>query len=191
MIVEEHVRGPFPLCHMDLHYGNILVDDEYNITGIIDWSDVQTVPLERFIISPELVTFPGLSDEHNAPSIAFREKFAAVLRTKELGARKIPDGPPLIADMLGTPLWEIVYRCTYSHHWRALSDARLVLRQRYGGDAKFEDFMTFYKNGPVNFKGAKPISGPLRLCSWRNGLSNVHYSFNQLTRSCCTNLENC
>ncbi|RDL39360.1 uncharacterized protein BP5553_03700 [Venustampulla echinocandica] len=163
MVVEEYVRGPFPLCHMDLHYGNILVDDDYNITGIIDWSDAQTVPLERFIITPEFAMFPGLSDEKSAPSIAFREKFAAVLRTKELAARMIPDGPPPIADMLGTPLWEIVYRCTYSYHWRALTDSRLVLRQMYGEDAKFEDFMTFYKNGPVNFKGAKPISGRLRM----------------------------
>jgi hypothetical protein len=163
MIVEEHVRGPFPLYHMDLHYDNILIDDDYNITGIIDWSDAQTVPLERFIITPEFVTFSGLSDEQNTPSIAFRKKFAAVLRTKELAAWKDPDGPPLIADMLGTPLWEIVYRCTYSYHWRALSDARLVMRQMYGGDAKFEGFMAFYKNGPVNSNGAKPISGYLRI----------------------------
>ncbi len=163
MIMEEHVRGPFPLCHIDLHYGNILVDDDYNITGIIDWSDAQTVPLERFMINPEFVTFPGLSDEQNAPSIAFRERLAAVLRAKELAAREIAGGPPLMADMLGTPRWEMVYRCTYSYPWRALSDARLVLRQMYGGDARFEDFVAFYRNGPVNLEGAKPISGPLRM----------------------------
>jgi Ser/Thr protein kinase RdoA (MazF antagonist) len=27
---------PFPLAHPDLHYNNILVDDQYNITRIID-----------------------------------------------------------------------------------------------------------------------------------------------------------
>src|SRR5437588_10776973 len=75
MVAEEHIHGPFPLGHLDWHYGNMLVDDDFNITGIIDWSDAQTVPLERFIISPEFVTFPGLSAEQNATIIAFREKF--------------------------------------------------------------------------------------------------------------------
>ena len=163
MLVEEHVHGPFPLCHIDLHHGNILIDDDYHITGIIDWSNAQTVPLEIFTITPEFAMFPGVSDERSACSIAFRDKFAFALRTKELAARKTPDGPPPIADMLGTPLWEIVYRCTYSYHWRALTDARLVLRQMYGADAMFEDFMTFYKNGPVNIKGAKPIIGDFRM----------------------------
>src|SRR5205085_6293709 len=32
----------------DLHYNNILVDNEYNITGIIDWSGVMTSPQECF-----------------------------------------------------------------------------------------------------------------------------------------------
>ncbi|KAI1108436.1 hypothetical protein F5Y14DRAFT_436231 [Nemania sp. NC0429] len=41
IVVEDRVRGPFPLCHLDLHYGNMLFDDEYNLTGIIDWSNAQ------------------------------------------------------------------------------------------------------------------------------------------------------
>jgi hypothetical protein len=59
-VIEEYFHGPFPLCHTYLHYNNILVDEDYNITGIIDWSEAQTVPLERFMISPEFITYPGL-----------------------------------------------------------------------------------------------------------------------------------
>jgi aminoglycoside phosphotransferase (APT) family kinase protein len=140
MVVEDHIHGPFPLCHLDLHYNNILVDVDFNITGIIDWSYAQTVPLERFMISPEFVTFPGQSAEQNATIVKFRDKFAAALRIRESA------DAPMLADLLGTPLWDIVYRCTYSYHWRALSDARLVLCQIFGGTAKWEDFVAFYKS---------------------------------------------
>ena len=58
MVVEDHVYGPFPLCHVDLHHHNNLFDKDFNITGIIDWSGAQTVPLERFLASPEFATFP-------------------------------------------------------------------------------------------------------------------------------------
>jgi hypothetical protein len=70
-----------------------------------------------------------------------------------------------MADLVGSPLWKIMYRCTYSYHWKALSDARLVLRQMYGAEAKFQDFVSYYKSGPVNFEGAKPVNGDLDLTS--------------------------
>lgn len=170
MVVEDHVYGPFPLCHVDLHHDNILFDEDFNITGIIDWSGAQTVPLERFLASPEFATFPGLSAEENAPIIAFRDKFAAALRGRELTTSRLvrsggsdgSDGsdrwcehgttssPTLISDLIGTPLWEIVYRCAYSFHWRAMSDARLVLRQIFGDAAKWEDFVAFHADGHVH-----------------------------------------
>ena len=146
MVVEEYLEGPFPLCHLDLHRYNVLVDDDYNITGIIDWSDAQTVPLERFMITPEFVTFPGLSDEKNAVIIAFADKFATALRKLEV---ENSSQTPYLSDMLNTPRWEVLYRCTYSYHWRALSDARLVLRQMYGNEAKWDDFVAFYQMSPI------------------------------------------
>ena len=155
MVVEEHIHGPFPVCHLDLHYNNMLLDDDFHITGIIDWSYAQSAPLERFMISSEFVTFPRLSVEQNATIVAFRDKFAAALRMRETAARKVADGntcTPMLADLLGTPLWDIVYRCTYSYHWRALSDARLVLRQIFGSSAEWEDFVAFYKTAPGNSK---------------------------------------
>lgn len=164
MVLDQHIHGPFPLCHVDLHYGNILFDDDFNITGIIDWSGAQTVPLERFLVSPEFATFPGLGPEENAGTVAWRDEFKMALRGRELGARGeggvgggggeggdgIWTSPALISDLLGTPLWEIVHRCTYSFHWRALSDARLVLRQVFGDAARWEDFVAFHRDGPVH-----------------------------------------
>jgi isoamyl acetate esterase len=167
MVVEDHVYGPFPLCHVDLHHKNILFDKDFNITGIIDWSGAQTVPLERFLASPEFATFPGLSTEENTPTITFRDKFAAALRVRELTTPRSVGGggsgggggwsehdmtpsPALISDLIGTPLWEIVYRCTYSFHWRAMSDSRLVLRQIFGDAAKWEYFVAFHTDGPVH-----------------------------------------
>ncbi|KAI9803260.1 MAG: hypothetical protein M1825_002051 [Sarcosagium campestre] len=168
MISEAHMRGPFPLCHMDLHYNNVLIDDAFNITGVVDWSDAQTAPVERFVVSPEFVTFPGLKAEENAPILAFRDKFVLALKNKEVastGAQHLTtdeiDVNP-ISDLFGTPLWEIVYRCTYSYHWRALSDARLVLRQTHGPGARWEDFLEYYRDAPIHGKNLASHSVLLR-----------------------------
>lgn len=148
MVMEENVYGPFPLCHLDLHFKNVLFDDEFNITGLIDLSDVQSVPLERCIISPEFVTFPGLSVQENEPIRRFRAMFSKALAQKEheqscdigtSSSRKL-------SEMVDTPLSELVYRCVYSYPWRALSDARLVLRLLYGAKATWEQFKAFRKD---------------------------------------------
>ncbi|KAF1913666.1 hypothetical protein BDU57DRAFT_520620, partial [Ampelomyces quisqualis] len=34
-VIEDRARGPIPLCHLDLHFGNLLFDDDYNLTGVI------------------------------------------------------------------------------------------------------------------------------------------------------------
>jgi len=72
VIVEDRVRGPFPLCHLDLHFGNLLFDDEYNLTGVIDWASAQAAPVEQLSVCPEFVTFPGLSEEENRPIVNFK-----------------------------------------------------------------------------------------------------------------------
>ncbi|CRL19275.1 Protein kinase-like domain [Penicillium camemberti] len=42
----------FPLCHPDLTMNNIFVDDQYNITCIIDWAFATTVPLPLLLSPP-------------------------------------------------------------------------------------------------------------------------------------------
>jgi thiamine kinase-like enzyme len=57
IIIEDGVRAPFPLCHLDLHCGNLLFDNEYNLKGIMDWSNVQAAPIEQLAVCPEFVIF--------------------------------------------------------------------------------------------------------------------------------------
>ncbi|KAJ5943995.1 hypothetical protein N7516_004163 [Penicillium verrucosum] len=44
-------EGPFPLAHDDFLHSNIMVDENFDVTGIIDWEGACTVPYE-------LVSFP-------------------------------------------------------------------------------------------------------------------------------------
>ncbi|KAI3337192.1 kinase-like domain-containing protein [Xylariaceae sp. AK1471] len=70
--IASRVHGPFPLCHLDLHHGNLLFDDDYNLKGVIDWSQAQMVPMERLVVSPEIITFPAGSDEQNKNILTFK-----------------------------------------------------------------------------------------------------------------------
>jgi hypothetical protein len=45
----------FPLSHPDLHVGNIFVDDNLNITCIIDWGSAASVPLTELLAAPGLL----------------------------------------------------------------------------------------------------------------------------------------
>jgi hypothetical protein len=90
IIIEDRIRGPFPLCHLDLHFGNMLFDDEYNLTGIIDWSSAQAAPLEQLSVCPEFITFPGLSDEENRPIVELKNLVIQSLREMEKNQEKRP-----------------------------------------------------------------------------------------------------
>jgi hypothetical protein len=89
---EEHIYGPFPLCHLDLHFKNILVDGDYNITGIIDWSNAQTVPIERFAINPEFIPPPAASVEFKEAILEFRGVFVDALEKVEREKEKSRSG---------------------------------------------------------------------------------------------------
>jgi hypothetical protein len=88
-VIEDRVRGPFPLCHLDLHFGNLLFDDEYNLTGVIDWSNAQAAPIEQLSVCPELVIFPGLSEEKNRPIVQFKN--LVIQFVKEMENEKAKD----------------------------------------------------------------------------------------------------
>lgn len=49
--------GSFPLCHADLSVNNIYVDDDYNITCIIDWAFSSSVPESTLLAPPGLPQF--------------------------------------------------------------------------------------------------------------------------------------
>lgn len=44
----------YPLCHPDLSSSNIFVDEDLNITGIIDWECCSTVPIPTLLTTPNL-----------------------------------------------------------------------------------------------------------------------------------------
>jgi len=50
-------NGPFPLCHPDFRLSNILFDEDFNLTGVIDWTFTMTVPIEQFAnLQPDLLS---------------------------------------------------------------------------------------------------------------------------------------
>jgi hypothetical protein len=61
----------FTLSHPDLHLGNIFVDDELNITCIIDWGSAITGPIT------ELLATPGLAGPSNPPAPCLTASFQA------------------------------------------------------------------------------------------------------------------
>lgn len=63
----------FPLCHPDLTMDNIFVDDQYNITCIIDWACATTVPLPLLLLPPGFPQSRHRLDERTC--LGFRHGF--------------------------------------------------------------------------------------------------------------------
>lgn len=64
-------HGPFPLFHVDFGHNNIVVDDDYNVLGVIDWEHACSVPWERiyFPWSLSLVPAPMTPDNYDEDGI--------------------------------------------------------------------------------------------------------------------------
>ncbi|KAJ3539249.1 hypothetical protein NM208_g5564 [Fusarium decemcellulare] len=52
--LSSSVRNGFTLSHPDLHLGNVYIDDDFNITCIIDWSSASTGPVSELLAAPSL-----------------------------------------------------------------------------------------------------------------------------------------
>lgn len=64
----------YPICHPDLSSNNIFIDEDFNITCIIDWEFSSTVPISTLLMTPNL---PHPRDEVDAKLVrAFRASFA-------------------------------------------------------------------------------------------------------------------
>lgn len=83
IVVDDRVHGPFPLCHLDLHHGNLLFDEDFNLTGVLDWAQAQTVPLERLAVSPEFVSGPGSPAEIQEATMRLVDLIAQSLQDLE------------------------------------------------------------------------------------------------------------
>ncbi|KAK1240223.1 hypothetical protein MKX08_007665 [Trichoderma sp. CBMAI-0020] len=162
IIIEDRVRGPFPLCHLDLHFGNMLFDKEYKLVGIIDWSHAQAGPLEQLSVCPELVIFPRLSDEENKPIVEFKKLVVGSLREMEKNQEKRPpmDYPevdsllgsnltPLSAYMASTSA-EITHRQDMASPRGGLWAGQMIAKLIYGQSVTWEQLREVY--------GAMPLS---------------------------------
>lgn len=163
-LTRKYRRGPFPLCHRDFHYGNILLDNEFNITGVLDWSGAQTVPVEQFAVCPEFITLPGLSEEGNRPIMDFRAMF--VKAWKEMETTLLPMKPTLtISDAMDSTILDLVYRCNAGvprNSRTAVMNAKLVLRLLYGEDITLENYASVRKMKQKVAKASRSIV--LTLC---------------------------
>ncbi|KAJ4388160.1 hypothetical protein N0V93_008767 [Gnomoniopsis smithogilvyi] len=146
-VIKNRLHGPFPLCHVDFHYGNLLLDDDYKLRGIIDWDGAQAVPLERLACSPEFMTYPGQSMEYNEPIIYFRNLVRDFLKKLESSAisgtgREAPK--TMLSAVIGTPVAEIVHRATYITWRRTIFDAKYVSKFMWGESISWADIVEKY-----------------------------------------------
>ncbi|KAF8526960.1 hypothetical protein BU17DRAFT_82459 [Hysterangium stoloniferum] len=79
---------PFPLMHTDLGRLNILVDDNFNITGILDWDDwACRLPLQCAVICPAMIAAdnnPPHDELFRKDRLVFTDHFASVIRSSGL-----------------------------------------------------------------------------------------------------------
>jgi hypothetical protein len=84
LVLREKMTGPFPLQHVDFQFNNILLDDDFNITGITDWTGAQTVPCESFATCRELIIPPNAPVETSARTSAFCVMVKKAWKEREL-----------------------------------------------------------------------------------------------------------
>jgi hypothetical protein len=69
--ITDCLGSGFAISHPDLSINNIFVDENYNITCIIDWSFASTVPI------PQLLATPGMPHPRDQPSASATASFRA------------------------------------------------------------------------------------------------------------------
>jgi hypothetical protein len=80
-VQPESDCGPFPLRHPDFNNCNILYDDDWNITGVIDWTATYASPWEGFLTPPIEFRLPEFNTERELFYEIF-EKAASVIEPK-------------------------------------------------------------------------------------------------------------
>jgi isoamyl acetate esterase len=161
IIIEDRIRGPFPLCHLDLHYGNLLFDNDYNLTGVIDWSNAQAAPIEQLSVSPELAIFPGLSEEENQPIIEFKNLVIQFIKDMERNSGSTPylDHQQVSVEqsLNVTPLStymasgnaEIIHRQYMTSPRGSLWAGKRIAQLIYGNNVTWEQLKGVYGNMPL------------------------------------------
>jgi hypothetical protein len=97
LVDKSYNNGPFFLTHPDFSRQNMLFDELYNITGLVDWSHCQTAPIESFTcVPPGLIPEPwkALPWPLTEAELARRELFLEIFARAEAEfPRRLPDCP--------------------------------------------------------------------------------------------------
>lgn len=108
MPIRNH--GPFPLVHNDFGHNNMVVDDDWNVIGVIDWEHAWSAPWEvvdfplGLRIAPALLDPAWCYDEHGVP---VQEEAKIIIQDGQdyvNFVRKAEESkglPPLLSDVLG------------------------------------------------------------------------------------------
>jgi isoamyl acetate esterase len=139
-VCMEKMTGPFPLEHRDLHFNNILLDDDFNVTGVIDWSSAQTVPCESFYGGLELIVSPGVTKEKAARYSSFRDMVRSAWEKKYLKKKK-PNSAWSMSENVGSKRAEMMhYSYTFGSPRRTVAYAQIVTGLLFGPEFSLENF---------------------------------------------------
>ena len=130
----------FPLWHPDFSNCNFLFDDEHNITGVIDWSETQSVPWELFACFPhELGRRVTPSGDVDADS---RALFLSIFEEEE---RQVDSRTPM-TKFMGSTAGRIAELVEGYQHMQPLAgnnmpwhDVHELISLMYGEGVKWED----------------------------------------------------
>ena len=141
-VYPELLRGPFPLWHRDFHFKNILVDDDYNITGVLDWTDARTAPWETFVLYGDIL-HDGAPDGVDKPITEFRADLVDALRKIEEDGQPERRGP-LICEIISSGVVDLIdawLKDGIPRSGEAASETALrVLRLLFGEETTFENY---------------------------------------------------
>jgi hypothetical protein len=151
VVIEDRIRGPFPLCHLDLHFGNMLFDNDFNLTGIIDWSNAQAAPLEQLSVCPELIIFPGRSDEDNKPIVDLRRMVIRFLQEAEsYDEGSLPGKKAFtLSKYMASGSAEIMHRLHMASPKGSLFAGKRVAELMYGKSVTWEQLKEVYGAMPL------------------------------------------
>lgn len=109
MMVDRQDRGsPFTLSLTDLHASNIFVDNDWNITYIIDLEFACVLPIQMTVM-PSLLTHRGidqLTDKHLEEFEAMYKEFIAAMKHVESGQQVSDQGHGTFYSQILCKAWD-------------------------------------------------------------------------------------
>jgi hypothetical protein len=133
-------HGPFRLHHPDIGANNLLLDNDFNITGLIDWSGTVIVPVESFCIMPlEFRPYQRDFPQYNL-----------IWNCLEEAERKIEEDTPLtrymktLASRVMIP-FDLDLRGPVIMKQHSMA----IIRQLFGMGVGYDDMLTSYRNSKL------------------------------------------